>query len=160
MWLDEDVGGQHLRAEVGMLVAEARILVLADVVPGPAVEAAIFYMGDVVGNEIVAEAVALVDGGPEFAGFGVDGDADGVADAGGVDALAGSVRIEFEDVGAMVLGGIVVGVVDVGARADGDEHLFVVLGEVNSASPVSAAAKAAAAREVGDVLRPAGGLEI
>jgi hypothetical protein len=41
--------------ELGVLAAVARILVRADVVPGPAVEAPVDDVRDVVGHQIVAE---------------------------------------------------------------------------------------------------------
>ena len=40
----------------------------------------------------------------------------------------------------MELAGVGVGVVDVGARADGDEHVLAVFGEDDVAGPVAAAA--------------------
>ena len=79
--LEEDVGVDEFGLQLGVGAGVAGILVAADVPPGPAVEAAGFDVGDVVGDEVVAECVALVDGAPEFAGDGVDGEADGVADA-------------------------------------------------------------------------------
>ena len=81
MGLEEDVGVDEFGLQLGVGAGVAGILVAADVPPGPAVEAAGFDGGDVVGDEVVAECVALVDGAPEFAGDGVDGEADGVADA-------------------------------------------------------------------------------
>ena len=125
---------------VGAGLWQARVLVAAHVVPGPAEEAALLDAGDVVGDEVVAEVVALVGGAPELAGDGVDGLADAVADAGGVDLDELALGREFEDVGAVELAGVGVGVVDVGAGADGDEHVLAVLGEDDVAGPVAAAA--------------------
>ena len=54
-----------------------------------------------------------------------------------------------------------VGVVDVGAGADGDEHVLAVRGEDDVAGPVAAAAKLGEAGELGDDgLGRAGGVEV
>ncbi len=140
---------------------EAGVGVGADVVPGPAVEAVFLDGGDVVGDEVVAEVVALVDGAPELAGDGVDGLADAVADAGGVDLEELAFGGELEDVGAVEFLGGGVGVVDVGAGADGDEHLCSVGGEDYVAGPVAAAAQLGEAGELGDdFFGGAGGYEV
>jgi hypothetical protein len=96
----------------------------AHVVPGPAEEAALGDRGDVVGDEVVAERVALVGGAPELAGGRVDGLADAVADAVGVDLDELAFGGVFEHIGAVELARVGVGVVDVGAGADGDEHVL------------------------------------
>src|ERR1700736_1701469 len=93
----------------------ARILMATDVPPWPAVKAAFLDVRDVVGDEVVTQAVAFVDGAPELSGFGLNGQAaSGVADSVGVDAHGGAVGIELEDVGAIFLAGSRVGIVDVG----------------------------------------------
>ncbi len=94
--LNEDVGGDHLRGEIdaiaglglirgercrlrigsgaiGTGLRKSRVLVPAHVVPGPAVETAFLDRRDVVGDEVVAEVVALVGGAPELSGGGVEG---------------------------------------------------------------------------------------
>ncbi len=183
--LDEDVGGAdfggHVDAlavfgfgvgeglgeagvgagAVGAGLGEARVLVASHVVPGPAEEAALRDGGDVVGDEVVAEVVALVGGAPEGAGDGVDGFADAVAEAAGVDADELAVGGVLEDVGAVELAGMGVGVVYVGAGAYGDEQVLVVLGEDDVAGPVAAAAELGVAGDVGDDgLGLAGGVEV
>jgi hypothetical protein len=99
---------------------KARVGIGAVVVPGPSEEGVLGDVGDVVGGEIVAEVVALVDGDPDVAGGGVDGEADGVAGTVRVDGLEGAGGGVGEDVGAMVFGGVGVGVGDVvgGAYTD------------------------------------------
>lgn len=92
--------------------------VYTHVEPRPAVEAVLLNVGDVVGDEVVAEGVALVGGAPELAGRGVYGFADAVAQAGGVDLDKLAAGGEFEDVGAMEFFGVGVGVIDIGVRAD------------------------------------------
>ena len=84
----------------------------AHVPPRPAVEAAFLHVGDVIGNQVVAQRVALVDRTPQLAGLGIDGEsAAGVADAVGVDFQIGAVGIERKDVGAVLLSGMGVGIV-------------------------------------------------
>src|SRR5882762_9630308 len=70
--LEEDVRDDDLVLQFRMLAGVTRILMAADVVPGPAIKTILLDAGDVVGDEVVAEAVALVGGAPELAGGGVD----------------------------------------------------------------------------------------
>ena len=109
-------------------------------------------MGDVVGHEIVAEAVALVGGAPELAGDGIDGLADAVANAPGVDLHELALGRELQHVGAVKFLGVRVGVVDVGVRADRGEELGAVFREGEVAGPVAAAAQTAAAGQLGERL--------
>ena len=132
----------------------------AHVPPGPSVEAAFLDMGDVVGNKIVAEAVALVGGAPEFAGDGIDGFTHAVADSPCVDLYEFAFRRELEHVGAVKFLWVRVGVVDIGVRSDGGEELGAVLGEDEVAGPVSAAAKASAAGQLGQIFSSTACLEI
>ena len=138
MRLQEHVGNDDLVLQFGMLAFEARIGMASDVIPGPAVEAALLDVGDVVGDQVVAERVALVGGAPDFAGGGIDSDAGGIADARGVDADEFAVGGVLEDVGAVEFAGVAVGIVDVGAGADGDEQALAVEGEGEVAGGVAA----------------------
>ena len=70
---------------------------------------------------MVAEVIALVGGAPQGAGDRVDGLADAVAQAVGVDLDELAVGGVGEDVGAVEFAGVRVGVVYVGAGAYGDE---------------------------------------
>src|SRR5271155_202381 len=124
--LNENVGSNHLRGEIDALAGlglvrgerarlrvgasaigaglrKARILVAAHVVPGPAVETTFLDRGDIVGDQVIAEIVALVGGAPQLAGGGVNGFAHTIADAGGVhlDELAFGRELEY--VGAVEL---------------------------------------------------------
>src|SRR5580700_4483146 len=93
----------------------ARILMAADVPPGPAVKAALLDVRDVVGDKVVTQAVAFVDRAPELSGFGLNGQAaSGIADSVGVDAHTGAVGVELQDVGSIFLGGSGVGIIDIG----------------------------------------------
>src|SRR5258706_15532727 len=101
-----------------MFVA-ARFGVRTEVGVGPAVDHAGLHVRHVVGDEILAEAVALVDGGPECTGGRLPRHAHRIAQAGGEDALAATVRIELQDGRApRVFAGV-----DVRGRADADVYL-------------------------------------
>src|ERR1700733_563076 len=99
--LDEDVGNGDLVLQVRPLAFVPRVLVGADIVPGPAVERAFAYAGDVVGRRVVADAVALVGRAPQRAAAGRNRHADAVTDAVGIDALVLAVGIERQNVGAL-----------------------------------------------------------
>src|SRR5664279_1392022 len=58
--LQQDIGDGDLVLEIGARAGKAGILVGADVEPGPAVERPLLYAGDIVGHQIIAEAIALV----------------------------------------------------------------------------------------------------
>ena len=100
MRLDENVGRRDAFREIRPLVLVARVLVVAEIVPGPAIEGALRDVRRVVGRQIVAESVALVDGAPERASSRLDRKARAIANAGRVDALMSAVGIEGEHVGA------------------------------------------------------------
>ena len=55
--------------------------------------------------------------------------------------------IEFEDVGAILLFGRRIGIVDIGCGTHGDKHLFAIRSELQVASPV-----AFGSRQIRDVL--------
>src|SRR2546426_8867440 len=96
-----------------MLALVARILVSSNVVPGPTVEASVLNVGNVIGREIVAEFIALINGGPEFAGLWVDGNTNWIAYTPRVNTQPGAIGIRLQDVRPVMFNGIVVGIVDV-----------------------------------------------
>src|SRR6185369_17399524 len=113
----------------------------SDVIPGPTVEAAGLDVGDVIGDQVIAEGIAFIGGAPDFAGGGIDSDARRVADAGCVDAGEFAVGGVFEDVGAVEFAGVAVGIADVGAGADGDEQALAVEGEGEVAGGMASGGK-------------------
>ena len=72
MRLNENVGRRDGVRQVGSLVLVARVLMIAKIVPRPAIESALRDMRYVVGRQVVAEFVALVDGAPEGARSGLN----------------------------------------------------------------------------------------
>ena len=60
MWLHENIGDNDLVLQLGMLALMAGILVAADVVPRPSVEAALLNVSDVLRRKVVADIVSLV----------------------------------------------------------------------------------------------------
>ena len=160
MWLEKNVWRDDLvfqfRVDAGMM----RILCASHVEPGPAVESVLFDMSDVVGDEVVAESVTFVDGDPELSGIRVDGDADCVANAGGVDAFILSLGREGENVGAVEFGFCIVVFIDIRMRADANEHDLAVVREGDVARPVAATAEMSAAGKIGDVFRRAASFQV
>ena len=59
-----DVSGDGFGDEFGVLALVARVFVRAGVGERPAVEGALLDVGEVVGDQVVAEFVALLDGRP------------------------------------------------------------------------------------------------
>src|SRR4051812_26075516 len=100
MRLHEHVRRHHSVAKLWMCAWMSRILRGTEVEPRPAVEGTFADARHVVGNEIVAQPIPLVDGGPQFPCLRVHRDSDGVADSRGIHAGRSSVRIVLEDVGA------------------------------------------------------------
>src|SRR5579862_2332450 len=100
MGLQQHVGNGDFIFEIRPLAAVSRILIGADVVPGPAVESAFAHARDVVGRHVIAEPVALIGRAPDGVRRRRDGHADAVADAARKDALVLAVGIERQHIGA------------------------------------------------------------
>src|SRR6266404_6080796 len=90
---EQHVGNNGAGHEFGMFLLYAGIHVAADVAVWPAVEAAILDTGEIIGRKIVAEFIAFIDGDPGNAGNRLEGQSDGIAQAGG--KLASIVAIEI-----------------------------------------------------------------
>src|ERR1035438_4142086 len=99
---------------------------------------------------MIAQIIALVSGAPELTGDWIDGFPDTVADAGSIDFDKLAFRGVFQDVGAVKLLRMGVGVVHIGAGANGDEHVPAVFGEDDIASPVTSAGELGIAGDVGN----------
>ncbi|CDX27565.1 hypothetical protein MPL3356_70065 [Mesorhizobium plurifarium] len=100
MRLHQHIRNGDLAGEVGASALVARVLVVADIVPGPAVESAFLHRGRVFEGGVVAKLVALVDDAPERAGRRLHGHAGAVAQAGGDRPAVLAVGVEGEHVGA------------------------------------------------------------
>src|SRR5262245_13739342 len=99
-----------------MLVLQAWVLVLSHVVPRPSIKSAILNVGDVIRNKVIPQPVPLVDGAPKLSSLPVHGNSYRIAYAGRIDPDFASVWIEFENVGSVILGLVVVGVIGVRIR--------------------------------------------
>src|SRR6476660_3730912 len=84
-----------------MLSLVARILMISDVIPRPAVKAAGTHAADVVGWQIFTDLVSLVCTHPKLVCAWPKRDADGVANSPGVNLLSAAVRIKLEDTRAI-----------------------------------------------------------
>src|ERR1700722_2748835 len=123
-----------------MLTLVPRILMSTHVPPGPAIKAAFLHMRNVVGDQVVTQAVALIDRRPQFASLWIDCESHRVANPGGVDAHTGAVRIKFKNVSPVLFVGGCIGVVDVRSRSDANPHLVAVGRELDVACPMALAA--------------------
>ena len=82
MGLEGDVRIDRLSGKVRPLARVPGILVVAHVEPRPAVVTAFAHAGDIVGDQVVAQAVALVRRGPDLARGRIHRETHRVADAG------------------------------------------------------------------------------
>src|ERR1700689_5219431 len=101
--LEQDIRNGDLSFQIGTLAGVVRILIAADIVPGPAVERALAYPGNVVRHQIVAQTVAFIGRAIEVAGLGVNGKPHAIADTGGEYARILAVGIEHEHISAIAL---------------------------------------------------------
>ena len=93
----------------------SRILIAADVEPrGQPIEAAARDVRHVIGDQVVAQHVAFVHGGPQFARFGINREAHGISNSRRIDADELAFGSVLEDVGAVEFG---FGVAIVGRRS-------------------------------------------
>ena len=100
----EGVVGDHgVGDQLGLLRTHPRVHVLAPVAVGPAVEGPLADRGQVVGDQLRADLVALVDHGPEGAGGRLDGQGGRVADAGGDGAPRAGDAVHGPDHGPLLL---------------------------------------------------------
>ena len=83
--LKENIRHNDAIIQFRVLARVPRILIAADVIPGPAVEPVLLNVRDVVGDQVIAKRIALIYRTPEFARYGIDRKAHGIADSGGVD---------------------------------------------------------------------------
>jgi hypothetical protein len=134
--LEQYVGHDDRRPQLGMLPGKERILIRAGVEPRPAVESAAPHRREVVGRQVVANQVAFVDRGPQVARDGIDAKARRVANAGGVDVQRAALGRRFENVGAVHFG-VDVDVVHVRSRSDRDEQRPLVERKRDVARPVA-----------------------
>src|SRR5438067_4529723 len=122
-----------------MLSLVARILMISDVIPRPAVKSAGTYAADVVGWQIFADLVPLVCAHPKLVCTWPKRDADGVANSPSVNVLSAAVRIKLENARAI---GFRSAIGDVRARTNRDVPFVDIRGKNDVARPVSACAQA------------------
>ena len=102
--------------QIGPLRLDPLIDDLSEIAVGPAIEAALLDTGHVVGDQIIAQHVALVDRGPQGAGDRLERHAVGVPQPGSVEPQSTVGGIDLENGGAVDLGlHAVLGDVAVGA---------------------------------------------
>src|SRR6266446_5643927 len=137
---------QHVRhgypaAQSGLLPRVTGIFVGADIEPRPAIEGAFAHPGHIIGGEVVAEAIALVDGAPEFAGPRLYRHPDAVAQSGREEPLVLAFRREGKHDGAPLVRlprRIDPTIGSVAARAKRDEHPGTIVGKDDVPRPMPA----------------------
>ncbi|MNP30639.1 hypothetical protein D3C76_1237200 [compost metagenome] len=103
----------------------AHVHMLAVVAVRPAIETTVLHRGDVVGHQVAADLVTLVDGRPQGAVAWLPGQPVGVAQAGGEQPVLAAGRVHFPDRRAALL--LVQAVFShVAVGADGHEELLAI----------------------------------
>lgn len=74
MRLKQNIGNNDLALQLRVLAFVSRIPMTADVIPRTAVETTVLHVGDVIGSEVVAEFVPLIDRAPDLATPGMNRD--------------------------------------------------------------------------------------
>ena len=100
MWAKCVVGHDGFGNEIGPLEFYSLVHVVAVVAVRPAIESSVLHVSHVIGNEIAAELVALVDGNPKCSCVRLPGEADRIARTGSEDAVCAGDRIDLPDRGA------------------------------------------------------------
>ena len=126
MRLQQHVGRYHFAFQLGMLALLPRILVAAHVEPGPAVKPARLNVRDVIRHQVIAQPVAFIYRGPQFACSGIHRDTHRIANAIRIHPRSAAIRIELQNIGAMEFLRIVIRIVVVGMRADGYKHFAAI----------------------------------
>ena len=94
MSLEQHIGRQDMTLEIGTLPFQSGIFVIADVVPGPAVEAAVLKSRHEIRNQVGTEMVALVDDAPDVVRRGLQRQARAISQSGGEVAHRLPLRVE------------------------------------------------------------------
>src|SRR4029077_4953858 len=106
-----------------MLSLVARILMISDVIPWPAVKSAGPHAADVVGRQIFADLVPFVCAHPKLVCAWPKRDTDRVANSPGINLLPGAVRIKLENARAIFFRSVIR---HIRARADRHVPFFTV----------------------------------
>src|SRR6266480_8005496 len=101
MRLEKHVRDNDLIGKIDMFSFVARIDMVADVKPWPAIESAGAHAADVIGRKIVADFVALVRAHPQLIRARAKCDSNSVANSPSVNLLSTAIRIELEDARAI-----------------------------------------------------------
>ena len=136
--LHKHIGDDDFVSELRMFPFVARIDMVANVKPGPAIKTTGPHAADVIRRQILTDFVTLVRAHPEFIAAGPQRHGDGVPNSPRVNFSPAAIGIELENTSTIRFGGVVG---DIGARADGNIHFLAIGGKDDVARPVSAAAQ-------------------
>src|SRR5256714_10613113 len=129
-----------------MLAFVPRVLVIADVEPGPAVESARLHAAYVIRYQIFAELVPLVRAHPKLVRSRTNLNPDRVPNSPRKNILLRAVRIELENARPIRFGRVIGSIRE---RADRDVHLFAIWRKRETARPVTASAEQPTAGKLG-----------
>ena len=99
---------------------------------------------------MVAERVPLIGGTPKLFGRGIDGFANAISQTRSINLDELALGCVFEDVRAMELAGMCIGVISIGAGTYGDKQMLAVFTENDIARPVTASGEMGVAGNIGD----------
>src|ERR1044072_2997949 len=136
MRLHKHVWDNDLVGKFRMLSFVARIRVIPNVKPWPAIKAAGTHAADVVRRQVFADLVTFVCAHPEFVRTRTKCDPDSVANAPRVNPLSGAIGIKFEDASTIFFRGFIG---NIRALTDRYVHLFAIRREHDVTCPVSTA---------------------
>src|SRR3979490_3321927 len=111
--LDQNIGNADFPLQVRTFAGVTRIFVAADIEPGPPVERTFAHPRDVVRHQIVSHPVALIGRAIQISTYGMNCEADTIADAGRNDAEAFSITIEHQHACAVDLASLTAAVAEV-----------------------------------------------
>src|SRR4029450_11265839 len=89
-----EIGSDRLGDHVGPRRLHPGIDMIAVIAPRPAIKGSVLDRGQIVGDEIVAELITLVDHYPEIPAPGIPGDPDRIAQPAGEDAIGARAGVD------------------------------------------------------------------
>ena len=113
------VGALGIFADFRPLRLDPAILIAAPVIPRPAIEGTEFDAGQIVGDQVAAQHVALIDHAPQHAAPGFERQADRIAQARRIDAIVAGLGIDLQHGGAVRFAFQAI-FADVAVRSDAD----------------------------------------
>src|SRR5215471_6452068 len=83
--------------KVGSFPFSSWVLVLTDISKRPSVKCTFFDRGHIIGNELISDKIALLNGGPKLVSRRIERQSNRVPSSRSEQSVSGAVRIEFGD---------------------------------------------------------------